>query len=176
MLDHLEWVGLRATRALSVLGLMALMFLAVLTLADGLLRWLANTPIEGVRDIGALAIAVAVTCCIPVGLMERSNITIRFVETLAGKAASRVFDLAASVAVGVVMAAVAWQFWVFAGKLARAQETTWILKIHVAPFWYGVAGIFWIAVAVQGIVIALDAGHLFGRHENLKAKQVEAGH
>jgi hypothetical protein len=26
----------------------------------------------------------------------------------------------------------------------------------VAPFWYGVAGILWLAVAVQAIVVVLD--------------------
>jgi len=51
----------------------------------------------------------------------------------------------------------AWQFTVFAGKLARAHETTWVLKIPVAPFWYVVAGILWLAVLVQAIVVVLDA-------------------
>ena len=49
MLQRLERIGLGATRALSVAGLLLLMALAALTLADGLLRWLANKPIEGVR-------------------------------------------------------------------------------------------------------------------------------
>jgi len=77
MLAALERLTLTATRALSVVGLIALMGLATMTLADGLLRWLASRPIEGVRDLGGLAIAVAIACCIPVGLMERGNIAIR---------------------------------------------------------------------------------------------------
>jgi TRAP-type transport system small permease protein len=60
------------------------LILAGLTLADGLMRWLANRPIEGVRDVGALAIAVAVACCLPIGLAEKSNITIRLAETAIG--------------------------------------------------------------------------------------------
>ena len=107
VLQRLARTGLAATRALSGAGLLALMFLAVMTLADGLARSLANRPIEGVRDIGAVAIALAVTCCIPVGLMERSNITIRFIESFIGPAA---------------------------GKMAHAKETTWVLKIPTAPF------------------------------------------
>ena len=80
MLAALERLTLTATRALSVVGLIALMGLAAMTLADGLLRWLANRPIEGVRDLGGLAIAVAIACCIPVGLVERGNIAIRLGE------------------------------------------------------------------------------------------------
>lgn len=176
MLDRLEWLGLRSTRALSAVGLTALMFLAVLTLADGLLRWLANAPIDGARDLGGLAIAIAITCCIPVGLMERSNITIRFIESLAGKGVSNLFDVIASVVVGLVMVVVAWQFWLYAGKLARAHETTWVLQVPVAPYWYLVAAIFWIAVAVQAIVIAVDIGRLFGRVSTLPNDHSEPGH
>ena len=50
----LERVALVGTRALSVVGLGALMILAFITLANGLLRWLINQPIAGVVDVGAL--------------------------------------------------------------------------------------------------------------------------
>lgn len=159
----LERGALAATRVLAVLGLIALMVLAAMTLADGVMRWLANKPIEGVRDVGGLAIAVAVSCCIPVGLMERSNITIRFVETVAGKAAGRVFDVLAAIAVEGVMVLMAWQFYLHAYKLGRANETTWVLKLPTAPFWYGVDAILWCAVLVQAIVVAVEIGRLFGR-------------
>ena len=156
MLVRLERVGLAATRALSAVGLVALMALAVMTLADGLLRWLANRPIEGVRDVGAVFIAVAVSCCIPVGLMERGNVSIRVAAEILGKRAGRVLDALAALAVQAVIVAMAWQFTVFAGKIARAGETTWVLKIPTAPFWYVVAVILWIAVVVQGIVLVLE--------------------
>jgi TRAP-type C4-dicarboxylate transport system permease small subunit len=132
------------------------MALAAMTLADGLLRWLANRPIEGVRDLGAVIVAVAVCCCIPVGLMERANISIRVAKDLLGERASRVLDAFAAAAALAVIGAMAWQFTVYAGKIARVGETTWILKIPTAPFWYVVAGILWLAVAVQLIVLILD--------------------
>ena len=162
----LERTGLSATRALSGAGLVALMFLAVMTLADGLARWLANRPIEGVRDIGAVAIALAVSCCIPVGLMERGNITIRFIESFAGAALGKVFDALAALLVAAVVAAMAWQFTSFAGKIARAGETTWVLKIPTAPFWYGVSVILWCALLVQCIVVALEVARCLGRFEH----------
>ncbi|MGB6120025.1 MAG: TRAP transporter small permease subunit [Mesorhizobium sp.] len=171
MLDQLERLGLRSTRALSAVGLTALIFLAVLTLADGLLRWLANAPIDGARDLGGLAIAIAITCCVPVGLMERSNITLRFLEGIAGRTISTVFDVLASITVAIVMVVMAWQFTLYAGKLARAHETTWVLQVPVAPYWYVVAAIFWIAVIVQAIVVAVDIGRLFGRQSIISEHQ-----
>lgn len=164
MLARLDRAALAGTRALSVIGLIALMLLATMTLADGLMRWLANHPIEGVRDVGALAIAVAVCCCFPVGLMERSNITIRFIEQFFGRRTGLAFDVLAALAVEAVMALMAWQFFLHSSKIAKAHETTWVLKIPTAPFWYGVDTILWCAVVVQAIVVTIDIGRLFG-HE-----------
>jgi TRAP-type transport system small permease protein len=162
MLARLERFGLVGTRALSAAGLIALMLLAALTLADGLARWLLNQPIEGVRDVGALAIAVAVACCLPVGLMERSNITIRLAEAVGGARLGRFLDLVAAILVALVVGAIAWQFFLFAGKTARANETTMILQIPRAPFWYGVAWLFVFALVVQLIVVVLEGARCFG--------------
>jgi len=165
-LSRLEQFGLLATRALSALGLAGLMFLALMTLFDGLARWLLNQPIEGVRDLAAVTVALAVSCCLPVGLMERSNISIRLASHLLGERAGRLLDAVAALLTAIVMAAFGWQFLVFAGKIARAGETTWILKIPTAPFWYGVCAIFALAFAVQVIVVVLEAGRLLGRFEH----------
>jgi TRAP-type transport system small permease protein len=160
MLARIERIGLGATRALSAIGLAALLILAGLTLADGLMRWLANQPIEGVRDVGALAIAVAVACCLPIGLAEKSNITIRLAESAlgprVGKRVAAVLDVFAAIAVTIVMAAMCWQFYLYAGKIAQANETTWVLKIPRAPFWYAVTVILAIAVLVQLLVVARE--------------------
>ena len=162
----LERLWLTATRALSALGLSALLFLAVLTLVDGLARWLLNQPIEGVRDVAAVAIALAVSCCLPVGLMERSNIVIRALPVARWPRISRTLDALAAIVVALIMGAMAWQFMVFAGKMAKAGETTWILKIPTAPFWYGVSAILLCAVLVQTIVVVLELGRCWGRFEH----------
>jgi TRAP-type transport system small permease protein len=162
MLPALEQAALAATRALSVVGLAALMGLAGMTLADGLMRWIANQPIEGVRDLGGLAIAVAIACCIPIVMSERRNITIRLAAE-ASPAFSRVLDAVAAVVVCMVLAAMAWQLGLYAAKMARAQETTFVLQIPVAPFWLGVDVILWCAVLVQAIGALRDIARVMTR-------------
>ena len=160
-LANLERVALASTRVLSVVGLIALMVLAFLTLANGLLRWLVNQPIAGVVDVGALAIAIAVCCCIPVSLMERSHITFRLVSAASLKL-GRVLDALAAVAVAAVLAFMAYEFYAYAKSLVASGEQTYVLKIPAAPFWYAADVILWIAVAVQLVVVAVDVGRLFG--------------
>ena len=160
MLSLLERATLAGTRGLSVAGLAALMGLAAMTLADGLGRWLFNWPIVGVRDLGGFAIAVAIACCLPAVLVERGNIAIRL-GTALSPLLGRVLDALAALLALVVLTAAAWQFWIYAAKLARARETTFVLQIPVAPFWMGVDAILWFAVLVQAVVMARDFARVF---------------
>jgi TRAP-type C4-dicarboxylate transport system permease small subunit len=162
MLRTLERTALIATRALSVVGLTALMSLAVMTIADGLMRWIANQPIEGVRDLGGLAIALAIACCFPVVMVEKGNITVRLAEWVS-PTLSRVLDVFAAVLVCGVLAAMTWQIWLYAGKMAHARETTFVLQIPVAPFWFGVSAILACAVIVQAIVAIRSVCVVFSR-------------
>jgi TRAP-type transport system small permease protein len=162
MLQTLERTALIATRALSVVGLTALMSLAVMTIADGLMRWIANQPIEGVRDLGGLAIALAIACCFPVVMVEKGNITVRLAESVS-PTLSRFLDVFAAVLVCGVLAALTWQIWLYAGKMAHARETTFVLQIPVAPFWFGVSAILACAVIVQTIVAIRSVCVVFNR-------------
>jgi TRAP-type C4-dicarboxylate transport system permease small subunit len=162
MLRALEHAAFAATRALSVIGLIALMGLAAMTLADGLMRWIANQPIEGVGDLSGLAIAVAITCCIPMVMIERGNITIRLAADVNARL-GYVLDAIAAAVVGLVLAAIAWQIWLFAAKMARAHETTFVLQLPTAPFWFGVDAILWCAVLVQAIVLSRDVARTLSR-------------
>ena len=162
----LERAGLVATRALAALGLLALLLLASMTLADGLARWLLNAPIEGVRDAGSLVIAVAITSLFPVGLAERGHISIRMAESVFGRSAANFLDAAAAVVVALVMCLMCWQFFVYAGKVAQANETTWILKWPRAPFWYAVSWILAVGAAVQIVIALADVQRVAGRVVN----------
>ena len=162
MLEALERMALAGTRALSVVGLLALMGLATMTLADGLLRSLAGRPIEGVRDLGGLAIAMAISCCIPIVMMERGNITIRL-GRLISERFGRTLDAFAALVVCAVLAAAAWQVWIYAGKLLQANETTFVLQIPTAPFWFFVDVLLWAAVLVQAIVALRDVSKVLWR-------------
>jgi TRAP-type C4-dicarboxylate transport system permease small subunit len=152
----------RATKllaqALAVLGLGALLCFAVMTMADGLLRFFFARPIDAVRDVGGLVAAFAVACCVPVAIVERSNITIRFLSTVIGPRAGRIADAAAAGLVEIVLILMTWQFVLFANQARLTGTATWMLRIPSAPVWAAVAMILGISALLQ-IVVGIKILH-----------------
>ena len=147
----------------AVIGLVLLVAFAIGTLGDGLLRRFAGRPIEAVRDAGGLVVAIAVVCCMPLALLQRANITIKFVQAFFGARVGSYFDAIASVAIEIVLAFVARQFFIYATALAQTGDTTTMLSIRTAPFWFVVSAVLWIAVATQCVVVAQQMLTAFGR-------------
>jgi TRAP-type C4-dicarboxylate transport system permease small subunit len=149
-------VGLMVTRvanALAVAGLSLLLILATFTLLDGLLRALANYPLDLVREIGDLVAAICGAACLPIVLLHRSNIVLRTFEKILPERGVRAIDVFAATIIEAVMIAMAWQFYLFGVKTMQAGDVTWLLNLPKAPFWFVVDGILWVAVAVQTFVL-----------------------
>ncbi len=149
---RIDWATKVLARALAVVGLGTLLCFAAMTIVDGLLRFFFASPIDAVRDAGALVAAFAVACCIPVTIVERSNITIRFLSSLAGPRAGRIADIAAAVLVEAVLILMTWQFLLFANQARLTGTATWMLRIPAAPVWAAVALILGISAALQVVV------------------------
>jgi TRAP-type C4-dicarboxylate transport system permease small subunit len=151
----------RATRILArtlvVLGLGTLLCFAALTLADGLLRFFFASPIDFVRDAASLVAAFSVACCIPVAIVERSNITIRFLSSIAGRRAGQIADVAAAILVAVVLALMTWRFVLFANEAHASGAATWMLRIPTTPVWAAVALILGLSTLLQVVVIIRTA-------------------
>jgi TRAP-type C4-dicarboxylate transport system permease small subunit len=147
-----DWASRTLARALAVVGLGVLLSFAVMTMADGLLRFFFANPIDLVRDASSLVAAFSVACCIPVAIVERSNITIRFLPTLLGRRAGQIADVAAAVLVEVVLILMTWQFVLFAQQAIASSSATWMLRIPTAPVWAAVALILGISALLQAAV------------------------
>jgi TRAP-type C4-dicarboxylate transport system permease small subunit len=155
---RIDRVAKSLAQALAVIGLGALLCFAVMTMADGLLRFFFARPIDAVRDVGGLVAAFAVACCIPIAIVERSNITIRFLSSVIGARAGQIADAAAAVLVEVVLILMTWQFVVFAEQAYATGTATWMLRVPAAPVWGAVAAILGVSALVQ-IVVGIKTFH-----------------
>ena len=153
MIGTLEGAARKLARGLAAVGLGVLLVFAATTIADGLLRFFFAAPIDAVRDLGGLVAAFAVACCIPLAIIERSSITIRFVTSFIGLRAGRVADVAAAVLVEVVLGLMAWRFVLFARQAVLDGNSTWMLRIPTAPVWGAVAAMIVVAALMQLLVV-----------------------
>ena len=167
-LDRSAWV---AARLLAIIGLLILLGYAVVSLADGALRTLANHPIPAVRDMGGLIAAVAVACCMPLGFLERSNIVIRLCQQFVGPRVAHILDAIAAVAVAGIVGLIAWQVSLYAFKEVAAQDTTFMLFIPVAPFWFAVAAMLVVTALVQCLIAAIEIATCRGIDQNLDSRR-----
>ncbi len=148
-----EKIVTAAANILAVAGLTILLVLAAFTLCDGLLRALANYPLDFVREIGDLVAAICGACCLPIALLHRNNITLRLFEKFLPPSGARIIDAFADVLMAVVMIGMAWQFYLFSVKTMQANDVTWLMNVPKAPFWFIVDGVLWVAVAVQAFIL-----------------------
>jgi succinate dehydrogenase hydrophobic anchor subunit len=139
-------------QTLAVTGLGVLLCFAVMTMADGLLRFFFARPIDAVRDVGGLVAAFAVACCVPVAIIERSNITIRFLSTIIGPRTGQIADAASAVLVEIVLVLMTWQFVLFAKQAYATGTATWMLRVPAAPVWGAVAAILGVSALLQMVV------------------------
>jgi TRAP-type C4-dicarboxylate transport system permease small subunit len=161
----IEKIVTGAANFLAVAGLTVLLALAVCTLFDGLLRALANYPLDFVREIGDLIAAICGACCLPIVLLHKNNIVLRTFENLLPPGGARVFDIFADVLMTVVMAVMAWQFWLFGIKTKLANDVTWMMNVPKAPFWFAVDGVLWVCVLVQAFVTVQTLMGKSARHD-----------
>lgn len=152
MIARIEATALAAARALAVLGLVILIGYAAMTLLDGLSRSLADSPIEAVRDLGGVVVAVAVSCCFPLAYLQRSNITIEFASLFLGRGIGRALDAAAAILVTIIAVVIARQLFIHAHNEFRGGDSTVMLEIKTAPFWFAVAIIMSFAAVTQAVV------------------------
>src|SRR5216683_1558585 len=137
--------------AFAVAGLSLLLILAVFTLLDGLLRAVANTPIDLVREIGDMIAAICGACCLPIVLLQRSNIVLRLFDRILPSSGVRVIDTLAALVIEIVMIGMAWQFWLFGIKTMRVGGivTLFVLVAVHVPLAFAMIVVGIVAFALQ---------------------------
>jgi TRAP-type C4-dicarboxylate transport system permease small subunit len=148
-----------ASQGLALAGLLVLLAFAVATLLDGLLRHLINQPIEFVRDSGGLVVAVTVVACFPLALLSRSNIGVNLIDLALPPSLNRIVEAFASILVWLTFFFIAVEFYWLARDLALSNDTTVMLGVPKAPFWYAADVMFWAAVLTQTLIVVTDIAY-----------------
>lgn len=147
----------RPTRWVALLGFLGLLVMSVATMADVLLRWILNTPLDGVDDVSRLGLAVIIAAAFPAGLLQNQNVTIRFLGKACGRRCEYWLESFGVLLTLVFFVIVSWQIFALAIDDHATGNTTMSIELATWPWWAVVAIIFLLCLPVQAAVFL---GHL----------------
>ena len=151
-----DW-GVALTRRIAFGGVLAMLIIATVSIADVILRAVANSPIVGLNEITEVFFAVAIAACFPAGLTRRIHITVDLLADRYGRRLTAWLKLAGAVTLFWMFSLLAWRLGDIAAELAEAQDTTVILEIPTWPFVWMVAGLVTLGAISQFVVIGVEA-------------------
>lgn len=160
---------------LALVGFAGLLILAVMVVADIVLRAVADYPLQGVNDVAAVVMAVVVSACIPNSLLARQNISIEVLGQVIGGRMRYLIDLFASLVVLLFFVLMAWQFIHYSASISASGEQTWVLKWPVGPWWWAATACFFVSVLAQMLVVSQDAARLLGLDDDFLTHTEQRG-
>jgi TRAP-type C4-dicarboxylate transport system permease small subunit len=140
-------------RIVACIGFTGLVILSLLTMVDGVSRWLALPRIPGFLDISEIVYAIVITTCFPALLIRDHNVTIRFLGKAVGGRTNYWLEFFGNLLTLVFFAVLVWQFYFFTLDLQANNRTSPTLEFPVAPWWWITSIIMTITVPVQVLVV-----------------------
>ena len=160
--EHPYWQRtLKVSRTIALIGFFGLLVLAVMTTLDIGSRWLFGAPIHGVNDVSAIVMAVVIAACVPANLAARQNITVEFLGNALGARGKAFLDGFGGLFTLAFIGLMAWQFIPYAIEVTNSGQTTWVLKLPIAPGWWIATVLLLASVPVQLTVIVFDFSRAF---------------
>lgn len=136
-----------------------MLFIAFATIADVALRWLFSAPIGGLGEVTSMALAVAVSACLPAGAAQGVNLTVELLGNRASERTLARLRLFGELALLLFYVLLAWRVGEYARSLQARDAVTVYLNIPMAPFIWTVALFLAASALAQGLkVIGSIAG------------------
>jgi tripartite ATP-independent transporter DctM subunit len=156
-LDWAEYYVGETSRVVAIACVCGMLFVAALTMVDVLLRWFANEPIPAINEVVQMTFSVAISACIPAGMIQRVNLKIDLVARYFTPATRAWLEVLGSACLWLFYAVLAWRIFIYADTLASEGRTTVILGLPQAPFMYCVSALLAFGTLVQTLIIINEA-------------------
>ncbi|MFM9967462.1 MAG: TRAP transporter large permease subunit [Burkholderiales bacterium] len=148
-LESIDRRCVAVTQRVAFIGVLAMLFIAFTTIADVAMRWLFNSPIDGLSEIEGMALAVAVAGCFPAGAALRVNLTIDLIGGRVTATTQAWLKALGGLALLTFYVLIAWRIGEYAYKLGARNAETVYVQLPIAPFMWAVATFLAISAVVQ---------------------------
>jgi TRAP-type C4-dicarboxylate transport system permease small subunit len=149
----MKHVGEVTTRSAAFIGLACLLVLSFAILGDAISRSIASAPIFGLSDLVELTAPIIVASCFPIALMNRQNITIRFLGRALPARVGQGVEFFGQLVVMIVLIGIVYELGRYTGGLMKYSQHTWLLRIPIWPSWILATGLMAVCVPIQVVVL-----------------------
>lgn len=153
LVDRLERATAIVSRRIALIGVAGMLFIALGTLTDVLMRWLFNQSLTGFNEVVEMGTAIAIAATFPAGAANRINLTVDILADRFGPRLSEWLKCLGALMLLILYIFLAWQVGVYADDLESRGATTVFLEWKQAPFMWGVTALLIIAATAQLIVV-----------------------
>lgn len=171
VLRTFERYFLAISRVAATLGVLFLLLVATLSVADILVREISGRPIRGVHDIAEMLTIIIIASSFPAGLMERRQIKVTILGAFLPAAGNRVLEVFGAFMTALMFLAIAYYITLHAQRVTDREEFTMVLNLPIAPWWWIATACFWICVPAQFFVTISE---IFGGPDTTHSTESEA--
>ncbi len=140
----------------ATLGVAGMLFAAIATTTDVLLRWAGLGGIIALNEIVLMAFVVAITATISSGFAQRTSVIVDLLAESLGYRWGAWLTALGSFLLFVLYLVIGLSIFDYANILARQHRSTAILGIPQAPVFYTAAVLLGLSVAMQAVVAVND--------------------
>ena len=152
-LARAEFLSKESSRWLATAGVIGMIAIAALTVADAVMRWFTVSPINGLNEIVSMVFAAMVVACLPYALAADVQLTIDLLEKYMSARVDALLGAAGALLNLAFFVFVTWHVARYAEELSGEGRITVILHWPQPPFMYALAVLFALASAVQLLVV-----------------------
>lgn len=157
-LERAEAAATVACRWLAAAGVLGMIAVAGLTVADALMRFVFAAPIRALNEMVAMIFSVAVAACLPYALIAGGQLTVDILESRMSPRVAALLEAVGALTVLALFCAIAWCVGGYAAELTAGRRVTIILGWRTGPWTYAVAGLFACAAVVQMLMTMRACG------------------
>ena len=139
------------TQRVATVGVVGMLLIAFSTIADVLSRWLFSKAITGMEEVAGMALAVAVSACLPAGAAQRVNITVDLLSGKVGPGMQKALERFGALALLVLYALLALRVGDYAAELGARKAVTVYVNLPIAPFLWVVTAFLVATTLVQAL-------------------------
>lgn len=163
MLERVAIWGVAIGRRLAFAGVIGMLIIIVLTMADIFLRWRGVGSVPGLNEILAWGVAVAVAAMFPAGAAERFNLAVDVLAGWLGRRSTRRLHFVGAFILLLFYVALTWCLAKTAAEMSGRGAVTMFLHWPEAPFVWAIDALLAFSSLAQAIACLIASRTMLSR-------------